>query len=77
VPRGFVKSSAGEDANEHAERAVDDVNAPESGIARETYAFAKEQLPEKTSSHSMRVWYNGKCAMAHVNTLSLPKRDLA
>lgn len=60
VPRDFTKSLANIDKNTHAELSVKNVTLPESEIVRKTYEFAKEQLPEKTFNHSMRVVYYGK-----------------
>jgi cyanamide hydratase len=60
VPRDFAKSLADVDKNEHAEMTIRDANPPSTNIAKRTHEFAKEQLPEKTFNHSMRVWYYGK-----------------
>jgi hypothetical protein len=60
VPRSFEKSLADVDMNHQAKLSVKDVELPDSAIAKKTYAFAKEQLPEKTFNHSMRVVYFGK-----------------
>jgi cyanamide hydratase len=60
VPRSFKKSLADVDKNKQAEMSVDEAKPPSSDIAKKTHAFAKEQLPEKTFNHSMRVWYFGK-----------------
>jgi hypothetical protein len=60
VPRSFTKSLADVDKNKQAELVTDGVKPPSSEIAKKTYEFAKEQLPEKTFNHSMRVWYYGK-----------------
>jgi cyanamide hydratase len=60
VPRSFTKSLADVDKNKQAELVTDRVDFPSSEIAKKTYDFAKEQLPEKTFNHSMRVWYYGK-----------------
>jgi hypothetical protein len=60
VPRSFSKSLADVDKHKQAEMSVDQAEPPNSDIAKKTQAFAKEQLPEKTFNHSMRVWYFGK-----------------
>lgn len=60
VPRSFTKSLADVNQDHHAELSVKDVKLPASKIANRTYQFAKEQLPEKTFNHSMRVVYYGK-----------------
>jgi cyanamide hydratase len=59
VSRSFAKSLADVDKNKQAEVLVNDANPPSTDIAKQTYAFVKEQLPEKTFNHSMRVWYYG------------------
>lgn len=60
VSRSFKRSLAEVDKNKQAELVVDEASPPNSDIAKKTHAFAKEQLPEKTFNHSMRVWYYGK-----------------
>ena len=60
VPRSFDKSLVDVDKNKQAELSVKDVKLPDSTIAKKTYAFAKQQLPERTFNHSMRVVYFGK-----------------
>lgn len=60
VPRSFTKSLADVDKNKQAELSVEEAQSPGTDIAKATYAFAKEKLPEKTFNHSMRVWYYGK-----------------
>jgi cyanamide hydratase len=60
VPRNFTKSLADVDKNKQAEMTVSEANPPTTDIAKKTHDFAKEQLPEKTFNHSMRVWYYGK-----------------
>jgi hypothetical protein len=60
VPRNFTKSLADVDKNKQAEMTVNEANPPTTDIAKKTHDFAKEQLPEKTFNHSMRVWYYGK-----------------
>ncbi|KAH7088990.1 hypothetical protein FB567DRAFT_322159 [Paraphoma chrysanthemicola] len=59
VPRSFQKSLADVDKNRQAELVLSDAKLPSSDIARKTEQFAKQQLPEKTFNHSMRVWYYG------------------
>jgi hypothetical protein len=59
VPRSFTKSLAGVDKNKQAELSVQEATPPSTDIAKTTWAFAKEKLPEKTFNHSMRVWYYG------------------
>jgi|TARA_R110002003_G_scaffold96_2_gene7353 cyanamide hydratase len=59
VPRSFQKSLADVDKNKQAELSVSDATPPSSDIAQKTEQFAKQQLPEKTFNHSMRVWYYG------------------
>jgi cyanamide hydratase len=60
VPRSFKKSLADVDKNKQAELWVHEVEPPDTEVAKKTHAFAKEQLPEKTFNHSMRVWYYGQ-----------------
>jgi hypothetical protein len=60
VPRDFTKALADVDKNKQAEITVRDAHPPSTDIAKRTHDFAKEQLPEKTFNHSMRVWYYGK-----------------
>jgi len=60
VPRSFSKSLASVNKEKQAQLSIQDVKLPGSEIAKRTYAFAKEQLPEKTFNHSMRVVYFGK-----------------
>lgn len=60
VPRSFAKSLADVDKNKHAELSVPDASPPSTDLAKKVHAFAKQQLPEKTFNHSMRVWYYGK-----------------
>jgi cyanamide hydratase len=66
VSRSFKKSLAEVDKNKQAELTVDEAPPPDTDLARKTRAFAKEQLPEKTFNHSMRVWYYGKWSLSHV-----------
>jgi cyanamide hydratase len=60
VPRSFKESLADVDKNKQAELSVDEAKIPTTEIAKKTHAFAKQQLPEKTFNHSMRVWYYGQ-----------------
>lgn len=39
---------------------VEDVNVPDSDVAKKVHEYAKRELPTKTFNHSMRVWYYGK-----------------
>jgi cyanamide hydratase len=73
VPRSFAKSLADVDQEKQAKLSVDDVELPDSELAKRTHAYAKEQLPEKTFNHSMRVVYFGKppaslSGLLHANT---------
>ncbi|KAH7398223.1 hypothetical protein BKA66DRAFT_437305 [Pyrenochaeta sp. MPI-SDFR-AT-0127] len=58
-PRSFTKSLSDVNKHEQAKLSVKDVKLPDSEIAKRTYEFAKQQLPEKTFNHSMRVVYYG------------------
>ena len=60
VPRSFTKSLADVDKNKQAELSVSDASPPSTDIAKNVQEYAKQQLPEKTFNHSMRVWYYGK-----------------
>jgi cyanamide hydratase len=60
VPRSFARSLADVEQEKQAKPSVEDMELPNSELAKRTYAFAKEQLPEKTFNHSMRVVYFGK-----------------
>ena len=60
VSRSFQKSLADVDKNKQADLSVDEAKPPNTELAKKTHAFAKEQLPEKTFNHSMRVWYYGQ-----------------
>lgn len=60
VSRSFKKSLADVDKNKQAELSVNEAKSPSTEVAKKTHAFAKEQLPEKTFNHSMRVWYYGE-----------------
>lgn len=59
VPRSFSKSLVDVNKHEQAKLSVKDVKLPDSEIAKRTHDFAKQQLPEKTFNHSMRVVYYG------------------
>jgi hypothetical protein len=60
VPRSFSKSLADVDKNKQAEMSVQEATPPSTDVAKRTHEFAKQQLPEKTFNHSMRVWYYGE-----------------
>lgn len=60
VPRSFTKSLADVDKNKQAELSVSDAKPPSTDLATKVHDFAKQQLPEKTFNHSMRVWYYGE-----------------
>ena len=60
VSRSFTKSLTNVDKARQAELSVQHIRLPTSDIARKTYKFAKEQLPEKTFNHSMRVVFYGQ-----------------
>jgi cyanamide hydratase len=60
VPRSFAKSLADVDKNNQAELSIQAVNPPSTNVAQKTHEFAKQQLPERTFNHSMRVWYYGE-----------------
>ncbi|KAF2829174.1 cyanamide hydratase [Ophiobolus disseminans] len=71
VPRSFKKSLADVNKNKQAELSVSDANPPSTDIAQKVQDFAKQQLPEKTFNHSMRVWYYGSAIVqAHFPHLS-------
>lgn len=59
VPRSFTKSLAEVDKNKQAELSVSDASPPSTDLAKKIRDFAKQELPEKTFNHSMRVWYYG------------------
>jgi cyanamide hydratase len=63
MPRSFTKSLAAVDKNKQAEPSVSDANPPSTDLAKKVHDFAKQQLPEKTFNHSMRVWYYGECGV--------------
>jgi cyanamide hydratase len=47
------------DKNKQAELSVNEAVPPNTELAKKTHIFVKDQLPEKTFNHSMRVWYYG------------------
>lgn len=66
VPRSFKKSLAQVGQDEPAILAVQDVKLSDSEIFKKTYVFAKDQLPERTFNHCMRVVYYGN-AIVHTH----------
>jgi cyanamide hydratase len=60
VPRSFTKSLADVDKSKQAELSVSDASPPSTDLAKKVLDFAKQQLPERTFNHSMRVWYYGE-----------------
>ena len=75
VPRSFSKSLSKVDKEKPAQLLVTEVKLPESDIAKRTHAFAKQQLPEKTFNHSMRVVYFGKLltSFLHISLLTMAR----
>jgi cyanamide hydratase len=59
VSRSFTKSLVDVDKNKQAELSVNEAVPPNTELAKKTHIFVKDQLPEKTFNHSMRVWYYG------------------
>jgi cyanamide hydratase len=59
VSRSFTKSLEDVDKNKPAELLVNEAIPPSTDLARKTCIFVKDQLPERTFNHSMRVWYYG------------------
>ncbi|KAF2651482.1 cyanamide hydratase [Lophiostoma macrostomum CBS 122681] len=66
VPRSQSKLIAELGDVQPARTSVNDIKLPESELAKKTYDYAKEKLPEKTFNHSLRVFYYGAAiAKAH------------
>lgn len=59
VPRSHSQGLSHVDENSPAKISVNDVKLPDSDLVRKTYEYAKQELPEKTFNHSMRVYYYG------------------
>lgn len=77
VPRSQSKIIAELEDPKPANIHVDDIQVPDSEVARKTYEYAKRELPEKTFNHSMRVYYYGKSIVcAHDPSTSNQTRGL-
>jgi hypothetical protein len=63
VPRSQSKIIADLEDPKPANIVVEDIQVPDSDVARKTYEYAKKELPEKTFNHSMRVYYYGTYAL--------------
>jgi hypothetical protein len=59
VARSFEKSLVDVDKNKLARLSVKDVKLPDSAVSKKTHACTRQQLPERTFNHSMRVAYFG------------------
>jgi len=65
VPRAQSKILANVDKNAPANILIDDIELPNSELVKRTQAYAKKELPERTYSHSMRVYYYGYAIVKH------------
>ena len=59
VQRSHSRSLANVDQNKPAKISVDDLKLPDSNIANKTFEHAKNELPENTFNHCLRVYYYG------------------
>lgn len=58
-PRSHVEILATLENPRPANIKVSEITLLDTDVARKTYQYAKEELPEKTFNHSMRVYYYG------------------
>ncbi|KAF2788732.1 cyanamide hydratase [Melanomma pulvis-pyrius CBS 109.77] len=72
VPRSHPQGLSHVDRTSRAKISVNDVKLPDSDLVRRTYEYAKQELPEKTFNHSMRVYYYGAAIVQHHLTQMKP-----
>lgn len=66
VPRSLDKLIATQSTRKTSRPVtVDEVEFPDTPLARSIHAYAKENLPRQTYNHSMRVFYYGKILENH------------
>jgi cyanamide hydratase len=61
VPRSLDKLIADQSSGATSKTVtVDDIELPNTSLAKSIQAYAKEHLPRQTYNHSMRVYYYGE-----------------